>query len=252
MASDPQRTQLWQEDALGRHTPIEPFWARYSRGLWVTFAAALTRRDVTHTLGTKPDGFMVVWADACIRAVPGIVWTDTGASLQADRANAHALLLFYTLREEPERAQDIAPYTGPTGMVVTAFTPTLTGQTTAGSQTYTTQAGSYTKTDKLVTFQLRVQLASKGGTMAGAVVVGGPPFAASTVTADPSFTVSVYDAVTVPAGYTQLGAIAFGGATSPLQIFLTRQGSGVAVAFVDATHIANTTQFQIAGSYFTD
>lgn len=104
MASNPREVMVGELDALWRTRAALPFWARYSRALRVTFTAANTRRDVAHQLGTTPDGMFVIWHDANIKAVPGVRWTDTLAALQADVANAHAVILFFTLREEPMNA----------------------------------------------------------------------------------------------------------------------------------------------------
>jgi hypothetical protein len=101
LAFDTQRTQLWQEDALGRHTPVEPFWAHYSRPLTIRFPAANTQTDIAHQLGVLPTGYLVIFADSVIRATPGKLWTDQIAYLQADTANGRAVIIFFTTREEP-------------------------------------------------------------------------------------------------------------------------------------------------------
>jgi len=79
---------------------VLPWWSRYSRPLLVTFPAANTRRDIAHTLTVVPSGYVVLWADAEIHATPGVLWTPDVAYLQANAANAHALLLFLVTREE--------------------------------------------------------------------------------------------------------------------------------------------------------
>lgn len=92
-----------QRDTSGLLAQL-PIWSRYSRPLRVTFPAAGTKRDVAHTLGVIPDGWITVWADAVIGATPGVLWTPTTAYLQASPSNAHAILIFYTLREVPADA----------------------------------------------------------------------------------------------------------------------------------------------------
>jgi hypothetical protein len=72
----------------------------YSRALRVTFTQPFVQRDVTHELGVTPDGMFVVWSDASIVAAPGVPWTDKIATVMADGGNAHAVLIFYTLRED--------------------------------------------------------------------------------------------------------------------------------------------------------
>jgi len=94
-------------DALLRPREALPFWARYSRPVRVTFAGAYTPRTVAHGLDTTPDGVFTVRADANVIATPGIAWTDTTVSLQADAANAHATVMFYTLREDTGSVPDV-------------------------------------------------------------------------------------------------------------------------------------------------
>src|SRR5262245_48706198 len=115
-------------DALKRTRHALPFWARYSRAIRVSFGAPNVSVPVAHGLGTKPDGVFVVWGDASIVAVPGVAWTDTQAFVRASSGNANAVLLFYTLREEPEAGSGTlvqtavpssnAPVTGPASSVV--------------------------------------------------------------------------------------------------------------------------------------
>jgi hypothetical protein len=69
--------------------------------LRVVFAAANTQRDIAHGLGVIPDGYEIIFADAEIHATPGKLWTPVLAYLQADAANARALIRFYMLREAP-------------------------------------------------------------------------------------------------------------------------------------------------------
>jgi hypothetical protein len=68
--------------------------------LRLTFVAANTQRDIQHRLGVTPSGYEVIFADAELHATPGKLWTPTLAYLQANAANAHALVRFYVLRED--------------------------------------------------------------------------------------------------------------------------------------------------------
>lgn len=77
----------------------ESFMAEYTRPLSLSFPAANTQRDVAHGLNAKPDGFLLVYADARVKAVAGKIWTRDLAFLEADAANARATVIFYTLRE---------------------------------------------------------------------------------------------------------------------------------------------------------
>lgn len=56
------------------------------------------------------------------------------------------------------------------------WTPTLYGQTTAGSHTYAVQTGKYTKINKKVTCYGNIKLSAKDAAMAGSVRLGGLPF----------------------------------------------------------------------------
>jgi len=248
---------LGEIDALLRTRHALPFWARYSRAVRVGFFAPNARLDVYHGLGTTPDGMFVVWGDSPIVAVPGIAWTDTVASLQASAANAHAVLLFYTLREEPERgasAENVGKYT-PAYVEGTPvnFTPTVGGSSVAGSQTYTTQAGVWWKVGRTVSFTLYVALASKGGTMSGVVGVGGPPYPITSVNPNGyvGFALGNYGGVTHGAGYSDLGAYGTPGGTS-LTINFAIMGSAVATGVLQVPNISNTFSAIVSGSYLTD
>lgn len=54
------------------------------------------------------------------------------------------------------------------------FTPTVSGSTTSGTQTYTTQLGRYTRIGRLVYIQIEIVLASATGT--GNILINGLPF----------------------------------------------------------------------------
>lgn len=72
-----------------------------SRPLRVKFPAANTARDIAHGLGVIPDGYRIVWTNAEIHATPGTLWTPTLAYLQANAANALAIVRFYVLKDRP-------------------------------------------------------------------------------------------------------------------------------------------------------
>lgn len=56
------------------------------------------------------------------------------------------------------------------------WTPTILGLSTAGTHTYTTQIGHYTKIGRLVLATFMVTINAKDGTMAGNAALGGLPF----------------------------------------------------------------------------
>ena len=59
------------------------------------------------------------------------------------------------------------------------WTPVLEGSSTAGSHTYTTQAGDYIKIGNLVKASCLIIISSKDGSMAGNIRIGGLPFASA-------------------------------------------------------------------------
>lgn len=94
------------------------------------------------------------------------------------------------------------------------WTPTILGSVTPGSQTYTAQEGYYIRTGKMVHCWGRVVLSALDVATAGAVQIGGLPFAAKTTTAM-GFAGSIGGAsnLTHAAGYTQYGLVVGGGKT---------------------------------------
>jgi hypothetical protein len=82
---------------------LRPFWRDYARPVEVHFPAAAATRQVAHLLGTVPSGYVTVLATGEFYAVTPERWTEDLALLQAPVANTRAVLIFYTLREEPTR-----------------------------------------------------------------------------------------------------------------------------------------------------
>lgn len=78
------------------------------------------------------------------------------------------------------------------------WTPTLFGDSTAGSPTYTQQAGMWYKIGELVVILLLIQISSKGG-MAGNVRVGGLPFIPRQYGAG-NFTFGEHSGISLPDG----------------------------------------------------
>lgn len=59
------------------------------------------------------------------------------------------------------------------------FTPTIVGSSTAGTPTYITQSGRYTRIGNRVLYSLLIAISAKGG-MAGSLTIGGLPFIVAT------------------------------------------------------------------------
>lgn len=70
-----------------------------SRRLRIRFPAADTPRDIAHGLGVVPDGYRVEWANAGIIVSPEVLWTRDLAWLQADAADAEAVVVFIVATE---------------------------------------------------------------------------------------------------------------------------------------------------------
>lgn len=126
----------------------------------------------------------------------------------------------------------------------TTFTPTIAGSGTAGTPTYTTQSGSYSRQgqvsgSQLVNFRLRVSWSALAGAV-GNLVVGGLPFAAANTDDVPVNVVA--DSLTF-AG--QLAGMINKNTTT---ISLYSQATGAAVAGVAIDTAATV---WISGSYLT-
>jgi hypothetical protein len=82
------------------------------------------------------------------------------------------------------------------------FTPVVAGSSTAGTATYSTQEGTYTKVGRLVTFRIYVVWTSGTGT--GSMDVNGLPFASNAIGA---VTVAYFDQITLTASNYLTGAL---------------------------------------------
>lgn len=125
-----------------------------------------------------------------------------------------------------------------------SWTPTITGGSTAGTTTYTTQFGNYTKIDNMVFCNGFVQYSAATGT--GAIVLGGLPFTiANTSNYYPQATTHTTGALTFPAGTTYLNIQGVAGTTTANIIAC---GSGTAGMAVSLTNISNGFNFSLAYS----
>lgn len=119
------------------------------------------------------------------------------------------------------------------------WTPTIRGDSTPGTQTYSTQSGRYTKIGRLVHVEFRVTMTAKDGTTAGSIFINGIPFSIGATIGGGA--VSDYSNVDLAAGQSQLMLVSNGGA-----LYLKQGGDNSSSAFIAAAAIANTTE--IAGS----
>ena len=126
------------------------------------------------------------------------------------------------------------------------FTPIFIGSTTAGSQTYTTQAGFYEKIGRLVNFRFRLTISTKG-TIAGNIIVGGLPFTPSS-TANSYGNAFVSNAVNlaITAGTNVTAILDLGADTMNLKVWSATTGT----ANITDANLTNTSQIFVTGNYF--
>lgn len=88
-----------------------------------------------------------------------------------------------------------------------AWTPTLLGDGTAGTPTYTVQVGAYEQVGRRVTATFNVAISATTG-MVGNLLIGGLPLASANTANDFGVVVfGQYLGITLDAGFTQLGGI---------------------------------------------
>ena len=122
------------------------------------------------------------------------------------------------------------------------FNPTLTGDSVAGSQTYTTQTGDYTRIGNLCFIKLTLIINTKDGTTSGNINVSNLPFTSTPRNA--SLAVSSQSGWTVTSGR-QIIARVTGGSSD---ILLQETDGNVSVNMSEAD-FTNGTQINIAGCY---
>jgi hypothetical protein len=122
------------------------------------------------------------------------------------------------------------------------FTPIISGATTAGTGTYTTQVGRYTKIGRLVTFQLRVAWTAHTGT--GGVLVGGLPFTSSSVSnSQSSVTIGFFDNFALTAS--NIATAFMQASETSIALYQYPVGGGS----VSAVGIDSAADIMISGSY---
>jgi hypothetical protein len=120
------------------------------------------------------------------------------------------------------------------------WTPVVAGSSTAGTATYTTQEGTYTKVGRLVTF--RVYVVWTGGTGVGFMDVTGLPYASSAIGAA---SVAYFDQIALTATNYLTGALTLTGGTN-VRLYQSPLSGGF------ATPVAYSAQggLVISGQYF--
>jgi hypothetical protein len=128
----------------------------------------------------------------------------------------------------------------------TAFTPTLAGSTTPGTQTYSVQKGYYTQIGNEIHFWITLELSAKDVATAGDLRINGLPFAASNLAGTKfSCTIGEAGSLNIGAGYRPL-AVIIGGAN---YITFYAAADNTATSFVSSLAASATTTLSVSGSY---
>jgi hypothetical protein len=127
------------------------------------------------------------------------------------------------------------------------FTPTIGGDSVAGTQTYTIQKGFYTRIGNRVNFNLRIILSAKDAATAGNLIIAGLPFTSNATASDfHALSVANVGAITLSALYTQVDAHI---ESSGTVIYLGQIGSVQAASFLQAAALAATSRIIVSGQY---
>ena len=119
------------------------------------------------------------------------------------------------------------------------FTPILIGSVTAGTQTYSTQVGNYSRIGNIVTFDIELELSAKDGATSGDLRVSGLPFTTASKTA---VSLSFTEGWTIAAGRRMQGYI--NGAFVTLL-----ESNDLSKAFITEADFSGNETIMIAGSY---
>ena len=125
------------------------------------------------------------------------------------------------------------------------FTPVLVGQTTGGTQTYSTQSGKFTRIGNKVFFAISIDLSAFDATTLGNLKITGLPYAAKAATND-YYIIPASGTMTLSAGYTW-----FNGRIDPGNnfVWLIQNGSGVTASIMTATSLLTHSEIYITGEY---
>lgn len=169
--------------------------------------------------------------DALITAIKGVGWTSESLKGLADLISTH-------------KADLITDSDGVHGLKIESgvFTPYFYGATTAGTNTYATQVGKYTKVGNLVSFTIDLKMSAKDAAMAGEVYIGGLPFSAGTVPC--GVPIAYYSNFTGLTGY---GLCAY---TYNTVIFIKSAGQN-STANIAPENYTNATWLRVSGVYMT-
>ncbi len=134
------------------------------------------------------------------------------------------------------------------GQEVGTWVPVLFGSSVAGVQVYSTQEGKYIRFGRLCYVQGRVDLTTKGGTIAGDVRLSGFPFTTIASSNMVGLTFSTWGDITLTGGYTQLTMRILSNNTIAE---VWQSGSGVARLNLPVAGLSNTSELSFSGIYET-
>ena len=121
------------------------------------------------------------------------------------------------------------------------FTPVAQGSTTAGTASYSTQTGQYTKIGNRVLFNLRIVYT--GGTGTGNIQVGGLPFTSNSAMAGAAVNI-IAENIAATALYVFVGSVGVNTTFVGIDQLPTGGGGAIATAYDAAGDIS------VAGQYF--
>lgn len=124
------------------------------------------------------------------------------------------------------------------------WTPTITGSTTPGTQTYVFQTGSYERIGRQVTVRFGVAISAKDGAMAGNVQITGLPTNVFNAPNDSGeCVISAWKGLTLTASYTQVGGDVPVNQAAGGNIRIWQSGSAqTSFNAITVANIANATQ----------
>lgn len=128
----------------------------------------------------------------------------------------------------------------------TAFTPSLAGSATPGTQTYSVRQGYYTQIGNEIHFWITLALSAKDGATSGNLRINGlPTFSSSLSGTEYSCTIGNAGNLNIGAGYRPLAVITSG------SNFITfyAAADNTATAFVSSLAAGATTTLSVSGSY---
>jgi hypothetical protein len=170
----------------------------------------------------------------------------TAGSIQVDNILSLNSLIAYGNYNRGGGIQPVNNYSIP--RVNATSNLTVVGETTAGSNTYSTRSITYSQAGDIVTVSGYLTVSAKDVAMAGNVKITGLPKIAKRLSTS-GLSIQVFDGYTLPAGFTQINAVV---SLNSTDILLYVSGPGVSYARLNSANISSSFEISISGSYFTE